>query len=136
MKAALTLTVLLMAGTAHAAPSPSQAARAAAATPQRVPGVSDAGNAIIVKAQVTPDPKLNALATERRQLISQLVALAAAPRVDVDQVAVIMKRSGVVQAQMRALSDEHLIGAMRQLSDPDRTAFLRAILPPPGGAPR
>jgi hypothetical protein len=78
MKRILSLALLLTAGAAQAAPTAAVPA-SQAPTPKRFPGVSDAGNAALAKAQTTPDPQLQQLSRQARAAHDQVVTAVMAP---------------------------------------------------------
>ncbi len=137
--------IVLLAAAGHAqgitppqTPAPTTAAQPPA--PQRFPGVSDAGNAILAKAQGTPDPQLQALARQARASHDQLVSAVMAPVIDVDKVTGIIRQEEALQGQIRAHSNDRLLTVLKQLPDEDRGTFLRTLLlsrarPANGAAP-
>ena len=130
MKAILPIALLLPMGAAQAA---SAAIAPAPATPQvptprKIPGVSDAGNAILAQQQTTPDPELGAIVRQQRALRDQLSAAAMAASPDVDKVASLLKEGEDLQSQFRTHSNERLITALRALPEADRGPFLRALI--------
>jgi len=137
MKATLPIVLLLTMGGAAAAPAavtagaaanPPAATASGAPTPRRIPGVSDAGNAILAKQQMTPDPELGEIVRQQHSLRDQLSAAAIAPTPDIDKVAALLKQGEDLQSQFRAHSNERLITALRALPEADRGPFLRALL--------
>jgi hypothetical protein len=135
MKRILPLLLLLAAGTAQAVTTPTvppakpgAAAPAQAPTPTRFPGVSEAGNAVLAKAQTTPDPQLQALIKQNRAIHDQLVSTIMAPVVDIDKVESILRQRETVQAQLRTHSNDRLLAAARALPESDRGVFLRTLL--------
>jgi len=131
MKAILPIALLLMMGAVQAAPAAITAAPAAAQqvpTPPRIPGVSDAGNAILAQQQTTADPQLGAIVRQQRALRDQLSAAAMAQTPDIDKVAALLKEREDVQNQFRIHANERLITALRALPEADRGPFLRALL--------
>jgi len=151
MKTVSILAALLIAGAAQAVPpvaaptaaKPQQpAAPAAANTPRRFPGVSDAGNAILAKVQTTPDPQLQALGRTAKAAHDQLMAAVMAPVIDMDKVAAALKAQDEALDAVRAHNTDRIIAAARLLSDDDRGTFLRTLVlaqsqrpvPPPAPA--
>jgi uncharacterized membrane protein len=135
MKIVQLFVTLLAAGTAQAAPvapkSAVAAAPAAAAQPpaaKRFPGVSDAGNAILAKAQATPDPQLQAIGRQSKAAHDQLVSAVMAPVIDLDKVTAAMRAEEAVQAQLRTHSNDRLLAVLKQLSSDDRDTFLRTLV--------
>ena len=123
----------LLAGVAVAqTPPPAAQPRAGAAAPaqRKIAGVSDAGNAILAKAQATPDPQFAALVRQQRTARDELTTALMAPTIDIDKVAAILKQVGTLQDQLRVRSNDRLIAAVRQLPEPDRGPFLRALSAP------
>jgi len=133
-----TLTIpaaLVVAGLAHAAiaqtsspPAAKPQAPAAAAQPRKIPGVSDEGNAILLKAQTTPDPLLQQLATKARAAHDQLMSAVMAPVIDPDKVEAAMKAENEVQTQIRDHATDRLIAAVKALPSDDRGTFLRTLV--------
>lgn len=111
-----------------------QAVMAAPATvvqppvPKRFPGVSDAGNAVLAKAQTTPDPQLQALAKQQRAAHDQLMSAVMAPVIDVEKVTAAVRQEEAAQAQARAHSNDRLLAVLKQLPDDDRGTFLRTLM--------
>lgn len=135
MKMPTILAALLAAGVAHAAlaQTPSQPAAkpqtpAAAPQPRKIPGVSDEGNAILLKAQSTPDPLLQQLATKARAAHDQLMSAVMAPVIDPDKVEAAMKAENDVQTQIREHATDRLIAAVKALPNDDRGTFLRTLV--------
>jgi uncharacterized membrane protein len=135
MKKLSIFAALLAAGTAHAAapaPSAQPAAKpqqpASPASPRKIPGVSDEGNAILAKAQSTPDPQLQALAKQARAAHDQLMSAAMAPVIDADKVAAAMKSENDVQAQVREHATDRLVAVLKLLPNDDRGTFLRTLI--------
>jgi len=136
MKTLIALAALLAAGAAQAVPpvnSPAQpAARpqpsAPANTPRRFPGVSDAGNAILAKAQAAPDPQLQALGRTARAAHDQLMAAVMAPVIDMDKVAAALKANDEALDAVRSHNSERLVAAVRQLPPEDQGVFLRTLV--------
>ena len=132
MKIVPSLVILLAAGAAHAAEvAPKPAAPATAAQPQapkRFAGVSDAGNAILAKAQTTPDPQLQALGRQAKAAHDQLMAATMAPVIDMDKVAAALHAQDEALAAVRAHNTDRLIVAAKQLPDDDKGVFLRTLM--------
>ena len=126
---------LLMAGMAHTAsgqtpaqPAAKPQAPAAAQQPRKIPGVSDEGNAVLLKAQTTPDPLLQQLATKARAAHDQLMSAVMAPVIDPDKVEAAMKAENDVQSQARDHATDRLIAAVKALPSDDRGTFLRTLV--------
>ena len=133
MKAVLALALL-----AAAVPqvAPAQMPQGGGSAMRRIPGVSDQGNAILDAAMNTPDPALNDLMRQQRQVRDLLVQAATAPSIDVDRVASLFRQREELQSKYRQLLDARLVAALRQLPIADRGPFMRALATPPPGAPR
>lgn len=125
---------LLFAGMAHIAiaQTPSQPAAKpqtpAAGQPKKIPGVSDEGNAILLKAQTTPDPLLQQLATKARAAHDQLMSAVMAPVIDPDKVEAAMKAENDANSQIRDHATDRLIAAVKALPSDDRGTFLRTLV--------
>jgi len=133
MKTPIVLAVFLAAGAAQAVPPVSTAPPAAkpqqpAAAPRKIPGVSDEGNAILLKAQSTPDPLLQQLAAKARGAHDQLMSAVMAPMIDPDKVAAAMKAENDAQFQIRDHATERLIAVVKLLPSDDRGTFLRTLI--------
>jgi uncharacterized membrane protein len=124
MKTPITLAAFLIAGAAQAV----AAVPAASAAARKIPGVSDEGNAILAKAQATPDPQLQALAAKARAAHDQLMSAAMAPVIDVDKVAAALKAEDDAQAEIRDHAADRLVAALKSLSADDRGTFLRTLV--------
>ncbi len=98
---------------------------------RKVPGLSDAGNALYAKTFAAPDPDLLAIDRQRRSTHNSLVSLAMGGKVDIDKLADLLKQQDALQSQFRARQNEITLGLLRQLSDDDRGAYLRYSLTPP-----
>jgi hypothetical protein len=96
--------------------------------PVRFPGVSDAGNAILTKAQTTPDPQLQTLARQLKTVRDQLTSAVMAPAIDLDKIAGILRQQDTVQSQIRAQQTEHWVAVLKQLPGDDRGTVLRTLL--------
>lgn len=127
MKRILSIALLLAAGAAQAVPTAAVPA-AQAPAPKRFPGVSDAGNAALAKAQTTPDPQLQALGKQVRAAHDQLMTAIMAPVIDVDKVTAALRQEETAQAQMRTHSNDRLIAAVKLLPEDDRGTFLRTLI--------
>jgi uncharacterized membrane protein len=132
MKIVPTLFILLAAGAAHAAPVAPQPTVAPTVspspTPKRFPGISDAGNAVLAKAQTTPDPQLQALGRQAKAAHDQLMAATMAPQIDIDKVAAALHAQDDALAAVRAHNTDRVIQAARQLPDDDKGIFLRTLM--------
>ncbi len=141
MKSVTILAALLAAGAAQAVPPASGAAQpaakpapatatapASAGTPRRFPGVSDAGNAILAKAQTTPDPQLQALGRAAKAAHDQLMSAVMAPVIDMDKVAAALKANDDALDAVRLHNSERIIATVRQLSPDDQGTFLRTLM--------
>ena len=131
MKIVPSLVILLAAGAAQAQTAPKPAAPAASAQPQapkRFPGVSDAGNAILAKAQTTPDPQLQALGRQNKAAHDQLMAATMAPVIDMDKVAAALHAQDDALTAIRTHNTDRLIMAVKQLPDDDKGVFLRTLM--------
>jgi hypothetical protein len=128
MKTILPIALLLAMGATQTAPAAIAPAAPQVPTPRKIPGVSDAGNAILAQQQTTPDPQLAAIVRQQRALRDQLSAAAMAPTPDVDKVAALLKEGDDLQSQFRTHSNERLINALRALPEADRGPFLRALV--------
>lgn len=145
MKRILFLALLTTAGAAWAAvpqagtPAPAAPAVAQAPTPTHFPGVSEAGNAVLAKAQSTPDPQQQAIARQYKAAHDQLLAAVMAPVIDVDKVAAALRAEEAAQAQARTHNTDRLIAVLKQLPDDDKGTFLRTLVlsrqARPAGAP-
>jgi hypothetical protein len=133
MRIAFSLAALLAAaGGAYAATPPVKAAApattlAAQPIPVRFPGVSEAGNAVLTKAQSTPDPQLQTLARQLRTIRDQLTTAVMAPVIDVDKVSEILRQQDGVQSQIRTEQTERWIAVFKQLPSGDRGTVLRTM---------
>jgi len=133
MKEPTILAALLITGMAHAAiaQAPSQPAAKAqtpAAQAKKIPGVSDEGNAILLKAQSQPDPLLQQLATKARAAHDQLMSAVMAPVIDPDKVEAAMKAENDATTQIRDHATDRLIAAVKALPSDDRGTFLRTLV--------
>jgi hypothetical protein len=138
----LALLAATAAGAATPPARPAQGAPAAPpvvqAAPTRFSGVSDAGNAILVKAQTTPDPQLQSLARQLKTVRDQLTSAVMAPTIDVEKIAGILRQQDAIQTQIRTEQTERWIATIQQLPQEDRGIVLRTLLlarPRPGAAP-
>jgi hypothetical protein len=135
MKIVPSLVILLAAAggaqAAQVAPKPAAATPVTTAqppAPKRFPGVSDAGNAILAKAQTVPDPQLQAIGRQGKAAHDQLVSAVMAPVIDLDKVTVAMRAEEAVQAQLRTHNNDRLLAVLKQLSTDDRDTFLRTLV--------
>jgi uncharacterized membrane protein len=137
MKIVLPLALLLCAGAAEAGPIASTATATAPAKPQpataaaaakRFPGVSDAGNAILAKAQTTADPQMQTINKQARAAHDQLMAAVMAPMIDVDKVTAALRAEEAAQSEARTHSNDRLIAVLKQLPDEDKGNFLRTLV--------
>ncbi|HMI18307.1 MAG TPA: hypothetical protein VK533_02050 [Sphingomonas sp.] len=130
MKIVPSLVLLLAAGAAQAQTAPKSAAPAVAQpqAPKRFPGVSDAGNAILAKAQTTPDPQLQALGRQAKAAHDQLMAATMAPVIDMDKVAAALHAQDDALTAVRTHNTDRLIMAAKQLPDDDKGVFLRTLM--------
>ncbi len=135
MKIASSILLAGAAGAAFAAapppakPVPSATlAAASAASPRRFPGVSDEGNAVLAKAQTTPDPQLVTLNRQMRAAHDQLITAVMAPVIDVDKVTTAVRAEETAQAAVRTHNNDRLLAVLKQLPDGDRGTFLRTLV--------
>jgi uncharacterized membrane protein len=131
MKLVLSLALLASAAAVGAQTTPSKPAAATAAptpTPTRFPGVSDAGNAVLAKAQTTPDPQLQAIGRQNKAAHDQLMSAVMAPVIDIDKVAAALHAQEDAQSQLRTHSIDRIIAALKSLPADDRGTFLRTLL--------
>ena len=63
-----------------------------------------------------------------------MAAAVMAPTIDVDKVAMLLKERDEVNNQVRARQTDRVVGALRMLTPPARSAFLKALMAPPPGA--
>jgi hypothetical protein len=132
MKILIPLVLMAIAGTATAqqpAPAPAKPATAAA-QPKKIPGLSDAGNALYAKAFGTPDPQLLQIARQQRTVHSSLVSLAMGSTVNIDKLADLLKQRDALQAQFRGLQNDLTVAMLRDMTDEDRGIYLRYSLTP------
>ncbi|MBW8745153.1 MAG: periplasmic heavy metal sensor [Sphingomonas sp.] len=133
MKQLSILAALAIAGaatiaTAQAPSAPAAKPQQAPAAPRKIPGVSDEGNAILQKAQSTPDPLVQQLATKVRSAHDQLMSAVMAPVIDPDKVEAAMKTENDVQTQIREHNTDRLIAVLKSLPSDDRGTFLRTLI--------
>ena len=139
----LALILLSSAGLVQAAAAAAPATTNAPA-PKRFPGVSDAGNAVLAKAQATPDPQRVAMLKQQRAARDQLNVAMMASTIDVDAVAAAFRQDEAAQGVARAYDHERIISVLKQLPEEDRGTFLRTLLmsraprpaAPAAGAPK
>jgi uncharacterized membrane protein len=110
------------------APMVPTTAGAQAPAPTRFPGVSEAGNAALAKAQTAPDPQRQGLIKQVRAAHDQLTSTIMAPTIDVDKVAAALRQEDAAQAQLRAHNNDRLINVVKLLPEEDRGTFLRTLL--------
>jgi uncharacterized membrane protein len=140
--------LLLAAGPAQAAsvapkpvvvPPSAPAAATQAPAARRFPGVSDEGNAILAKAQSTPDPQQQAISRQLKAAHDQVIAAVMAPVIDLDKVSTAIRAEEAAQALARTHNNDRLIAVLKQLPDDDKGIFLRTLIlsrqPRPAGAP-
>jgi len=135
MKVLHPLLLLLGGSAAQAAPAPKPvigtppaSAAAQAPAPKRFPGVSDAGNAILAKAQSTPDPQQLSINRQLKAAHDQVIAAVMAPVIDVEKVSAAIRAEEAAQAQARTHNNDRLIAVLAQLPDDDRGTFLRTLV--------
>jgi len=130
--ALLAATAAHTAPIAPAKPAPSASAGSAPGAPApaqvRFPGVSDAGNAILTKAQTTTDPQIQSLFRQLKTVRDQLTSAVMAPTIDADKVAGILRQQDTLQTQIRTQQTEHWITVLKQLPGEDRGTVLRTLL--------
>lgn len=143
MKTPTILAALLVAGATQAAvPAPDAQPAAkpqATAAPHKIPGVSDEGNAILAKAQSTPDPQQQAISRQLKAAHDQVIAAVMAPVIDLDKVSSAIRAEEAAQALARTHNNDRLIAVLKQLPDDDKGIFLRTLIlsrqpRPAGGA--
>ena len=129
MKIVFPLAVLLIAAAAGAQSPPAKPAAPAPTPPSvRFPGVSEAGNAVLTKAQTTPDPQLQTLGKQLKGIRDQLTSAVMAPVIDVDKVGDVLRQQDALQAQIRNEQTERWIAVIKQLPSGDRGTVLRTML--------
>lgn len=133
---ALALPALALAQTSPAPPP--AAPKSIPANPgRRLPPLSPEGNAIAQRWFGAPDPQIQAIQKQQQALRPQIEAALAAPVIDVARVESLIRQEEKLQADLRARSNTRLIGLLRELPEPDRGPFLRALrsVPPVIAAP-
>ena len=140
MKRIFSLALLAAASAAQAAPTPAApTVQAPPPAPKRFPGVSDAGNAVLAKAQATPDPVMQGLVRQQRAAHDLLTTAVMAPVIDVDKVTAALRQEEAVQAEVRTHGNDRLLAVLKQLPEDDRGTFLRTLVMArqgrPAGAP-
>ena len=123
MTRTLCFAVLLSCGLSQSA-----VAAAPAPTPTRFPGVSEAGNAALAKAQTAPDPQRQALSRQVRAAHDQLMTAIMAPAIDLDKVTAALRQEEAAQGQLRTHNNDRLITVVKQLPEGDRGTFLRTLM--------
>lgn len=122
------LSLSAIAQAAAPAPAPPTSPSPAAPVPKRFPGVSEEGNAVLAKAQITPDPQLQAIVKQQRAAREQLNVAIMAPVIDIDQVAAAFRQDEIAQQQARAHDHDRVVAVLKQLPEEDRGTFLRTLL--------
>jgi hypothetical protein len=132
MKALIPLALFALAGaaTAQQPATPAKPAAPAAAQPRKIPGLSDAGNAIYAKYFGTPDPQLLTIARQQRTVHASLVSMAMGSSVNLDKLADLLKQRDTLQAQFRGRQNDLTVTMMHDLSEEDRGIYLRYSLTP------
>lgn len=124
----LALPALALAQTPATPPAP----KAVPSNPgRRLPPLSPEGNAIAQRWFGAPDPQIQAIQQQQQALRPQIEAALAAPVTDLAKVESLIRQEEKLQADLRARSNTRLIGLLRDLPEPDRGPFLRALRPPP-----
>ena len=125
MKRIILLAILM---SASAVQSATPAPNPAPPVPKRFPGVSDAGNAVLAKAQTTPDAQLQTIVRQQRAAHDQIMSAVMAPVIDVDKFAAALRVEEVAQNEAHARSNDRLIAVVKQLPEEDRGTFLRTLM--------
>lgn len=124
-----------VAGAALAQAAPKPTAPAAAPQPQiTIPGVSQAGVAVLNKMRNMPDNGLKMIIGQLRDVSSQLALEIQRPVIDVDKIAALLKKREMLMAQSQTRQDDRLVAVIKALPAADRAPFLRAVSGPPAGA--
>jgi succinate dehydrogenase flavin-adding protein (antitoxin of CptAB toxin-antitoxin module) len=122
---------------ASAAPAQQQATPAAPATApapppvKKIPGLSDAGNALYAKILGPRDPQLVQIAGQQRQVQNQITSIAMGGTVDVDKFAGLLAKRDTLLLQFRTRQNELTVDMLHQMTDQDRGIYLRYSLTPP-----
>lgn len=118
------------------APLALQAAAPSAQVRVNVP-LSPAGQAVAKKWLGAPDPQAQAIARALQASAGKVRRLAAAPRLDMAQLATLIAEQQRLQTALRKRSDDRVMAMLREMGEADRLAFVRGMTAPrqPAGAP-
>jgi hypothetical protein len=112
------------------------ALQAAPAARVNVP-LSPAGQAVAKKYLGSPDPQAQAIARQMQASAGKVRALAAAPKLNMAQLAALIGEQQRLQAALRKRSDDRVMAMLDEMGEADRLAFVRGMTAPrqPAGAP-
>ena len=98
--------------------------------------LSPAGPAIAKRYLATPDPQAKALAARANDLTQRQRALVAAPKLNLAQFAAVLRQQEQLRSQIVRMANDRMLKMLGEMSEPDRTAFMRGLSnPTPAPAP-
>jgi hypothetical protein len=127
MKRLALLLALLPAALPAQTPAP---AASTAPVLKPIPGVSPAGMVIIDKYRGAGDPQLGQLVRQQRSVHQQVIAATLATKIDPERMATLLKQEETATAAVRTHLNDQMVAALRELDEPDRSPFLRALIKP------
>lgn len=106
---------------------PKGAPAGAVGTAPKIPGVSDAGNAVFAKSRPALAQALTPLVQQQNALGPQLNAVVNAPTLDVAKFGALLQQRRQLLGQITAKQDEWLVSVLNQMPAADRSPFLKAV---------
>lgn len=103
--------------------------------------LSTPGRAIAEKHFAEPTPEILAVAKQAQDVKRQIAALIGQPMIDIAKLQTLVRQDEKLQADLRRLSNDRMIGLLKALPEADRGAFLRGVTasappaPPPAPKP-
>jgi hypothetical protein len=110
-----------------AAPKPVETGKRVVA---KVPGLSEAGNAVVTRSMEQPDPQMLEFSKQRAALGAEFQTAIAQKTIDLGQIEALMKREEQLQDEVRARTRVRILGLLNDLPEADRGPFLRALRVP------
>ena len=79
----------------------------------------------------TPDPQAKALAARANDLTQRQRALIAAPKLNLAQFTAVLRQQEQLRGQIVRMANDRMLKMLGEMSEPDRTAFMRGLSNPP-----
>lgn len=92
--------------------------------------LSPTGEAVVKRYLGAPNPQAQALTQRAADLNRQVKAVLAAPKLDVARFGALLRQQEQLQSQLMRLANDRMLRMLNELSEADRTAFVRGMSNP------